>query len=85
MFADFDIDNKGHVLLRRISFDGFGFCETGEEVRGMDAEMSKRFLHLVDGDAVGSKEMSVILVQYFRENSDVIWKDALEEHDLLSH
>ena len=43
VFADFDIDNKGQAFLFRISFDGIGCNETGNEIRRMDEVTSNRF------------------------------------------
>ena len=83
VFADFDVDNEGRVFLVRISFDGFGCCRT-PEARAMDTDTSRTWIDLVEADSVGSDELSVILSRYFEDNSDVIWKDALKEHDLLS-
>lgn len=30
-----------------------------------------------------SDSLATILLEYFTDNSDVIWKDALEQHGLL--
>lgn len=83
VFADFDVDNEGCVFLIRISFDGYGCCDTTGKARIMSPDRSRKLVDLIEADDVVSGELAVILSQYFRENSDVIWKDALEEHDLL--
>ncbi len=49
----------------------------------MSLEGSKRFISLVENDDVISEDLATIISGYFRENSDVIWKDALEEHALI--
>ena len=82
VFADFDFDENGCITLLRISFDGFGCCQTGGEVRSMNPELSKRFINLVEANDM-SESLGAILSQYFTVNSDVIWKDALERHGLL--
>ena len=84
VFADFDVDSDGCVFLLRISFDGYGCCSTAEKARRMSPDISKRLIRLVESDDVASGEFAAILSQYFSENSDVIWKDALQEHDLIS-
>src|SRR5262249_31859335 len=83
VFADFDLDNKGRIFLLRISFDGYGCCTTAKDVRPMSPDISNRLIHLVEANNFGSGELAAILSQYFRENSDVIWLDALEAHNLL--
>ena len=84
VFADFDVDNNDRVFLARISFDGYGCCPTTGKVSGMAGEFSKSFIRLIETNEVSSGELATILSQYFRENSNVIWKDALEDHDLLA-
>ncbi|CAN5425989.1 hypothetical protein BH18ACI3_BH18ACI3_15180 [soil metagenome] len=83
VFADFDVDGEGCVLLVRISFDGFGCCYTAEKIRSMSSEISRTWIDLVEADDTRAEVMSTILSQYFLANSDVIWKDALEEHHLV--
>lgn len=83
VFADFDVDEWGRVFLVAISFDGYGFCRTAESIQLMSLDRSKRFMSLVENDNVVSEELRTIISEYFRENSDVIWKDALEDHALI--
>ena len=83
VFADFDLDDQGCAFLLRISFDGYGCCRTAGKASTMSSEVSERLVHLIEADDVASGELAAILSTYFQENSDVIWKDALEEHDLL--
>lgn len=82
VFADFDIDTNGRALLVRISFDGFGCCRT-EDARPMSSEVSARFIRIIEEGNVATREFAAVLENYFTENQDVIWKDALEEHGLL--
>jgi hypothetical protein len=83
VFADFDVDDDGSVFLLRISFDGYGCCSTMGKARPMNQTDSKRFVSLIERNSVTSVEFNNIVSKYFRENSDVIWKDALIEHGLL--
>lgn len=85
VFADFDVDSEGCVFLARISFDGYGCCETGRRIRSMDREMSGSFLQLLEADEVRAKEMAELLYRYFQENNHVIWRDALEEHAFVNN
>ncbi|HQU90754.1 MAG TPA: hypothetical protein PLK77_00580 [Pyrinomonadaceae bacterium] len=83
MFADFDLDEEGRIFLLRISFDGYGCCTTAEFGRIMSSEGSEEFVRLIESDQVNVPEMRSILSAFFKENSDVIWKDALLETTLL--
>ena len=83
VFADFDTDDASLVSLRRISFDGFGCCEPKEPTRKMDPEASRSLLNAIDSGGLEDLLIQDILRKYFRENADVIWSDALTEHELL--
>lgn len=82
VFADFDTDDAGIVALRRISFDGYGCCET-ESITKMSSGDSRLLLDAVARGELGSVQVEAALRKYFHENKDVIWSDALAEHDLL--
>ncbi len=83
VFADFDTDDAGIVSLHRISFDGFGCCEPIASTTKMNAEASHSLLHAMASGDLETLQVEDILRKYFRENADVIWSDALTEHDLL--
>ena len=83
VFADFEADDAGIISLRRISFDGYGCCRVGESIRKMSPGDSGLLLSAVAHDQLESGEIEEILRRYFRVNDDVIWSDALTEHDLL--
>ena len=83
MFADFDTDDADIISLRRISFDGFGCCEAGDAITRMSSDDSRLLLDAIARGELGSVEVEETLRRYFRENNDVIWSDALAEHDLL--
>jgi hypothetical protein len=83
VFADFDIDDADIISLRRISFDAYGCCEVGESITRMSAGDSRLLLDAIARRELGSAEVEETLRRYFRENKDVIWSDALAEHDLL--
>ena len=82
VFADFDVEN-GQAQLVRISFDGYGCCNLEGFPRKMNAVDSDRFIQMIEARSVDQVEMSEILTRYFKENTDVIWKDALAESELL--
>lgn len=84
VFADFDIDPDGRVFLIRISFDGYGCCDTGGNISRMAMDDSRTLSQLVETDDVDCDEVRQILRRYFQLNKEVIWRDALEEHELIN-
>ena len=83
MFADFDRDDSDIVSLRRISFDGYGCCEVGDSIRRMSSGGSRLILDAIARGELESAQVEETLRTYFRENRDVIWSEALPQHDLL--
>jgi hypothetical protein len=82
-FADFDIDPNGSVFLVRISFDGYGCCQTGTNITRMPLNESGILVEAVNADDVDRKDIRDILSWYFQQNDNVIWRDALEEFELV--
>ena len=83
MFADFDFDSSGRVFLRRISFDGYGCCRVEEVAKRMTIDDSRILLDSIDRGEVDDPRIETLLRTYFRENMDVIWRDALVSHELV--
>jgi hypothetical protein len=83
VFADFNIDSDGRVYLVRISFDGYGCCATEGKVARLTLDESRTLVKLVNTDDVNRDEIGEILYRYFDQNKNVIWRDALVEHELL--
>jgi len=83
VFADFDADQTGVISLRRISFDGFGCYEMEEPNPRMEPVDSRLLLESINQSKVGIRQVEEILQRFFRANAEVIWSDALAEHDLL--
>ena len=84
VFADFDVDESGNIFMLRISFDGYGCCHTEGKTTTMSPDRSKRLIFLAEANDVASGEVAAILSEFFRQNSGVIWTDALEDHGLLN-
>jgi hypothetical protein len=83
VFADFNIDSDGRVYIVRISFDGYGCCTTDGKVTRVPLDESRKLVKLVNTDDVNRDEIREILYRYFDQNKNVIWRDALVEHQLL--
>lgn len=82
VFADFDTDDSSIISLRRISFDGYGCCEV-ETTTSMSSGDSRLLLDAIARGELESVQVELVLRKFFRECKDVIWNDALAEHDLL--
>jgi len=83
VFADFDKDEAGLIFLRRISFDGFGCCRAAESITKMSPGDSQLLLNAISRGGVESVQVEETLRRYFQENKNLIWGDALAEHELL--
>jgi hypothetical protein len=83
VFADFNVDSDGRIYLIRISFDGYGCCETEGEVTRIPVAESKALVKLIEMDDVNCDDIREMLYRYFDQNQSVIWRDALVEHGLL--
>ncbi len=85
VFADFGVDEKGCLYLLRISYDGYGCCEPEEQsnLGVIGKESSTRLIALIKSNDLGKPEASSILKEYFLENRDKLWPEALNEHGLV--
>jgi hypothetical protein len=81
VFADFDVAPDGRVYAVRVSFDGYGCCDA-IGIGRMSAADSELLLAMVKKGSFDGSAAS-ILRTYFQQNRDSLWRDALEEHDLL--
>jgi hypothetical protein len=81
-FADFDVDPDGRVYAVRVSFDGYGCCHAPADVGRMSERDSAALLALVNRGVLAA-DVAPILRSYFQRNRDVLWSDALAEHEVL--
>jgi hypothetical protein len=82
VFADFDELGDECVTLRRISFDGYGCCETEGRCSKMSSTDATTLINSIREEDVNEQSILDILCRYFAENSSIIWSDALDEHQL---
>lgn len=83
VFADFDTDDDSLISLRRISFDGYGCCRIEPSISKMSSADSRLLLDSIARGDVNTEQVADVLRRYFAAHTDVIWGDALAEHDLL--
>ncbi len=82
VIADFDVLADECVTLRRISFDGFGCCETEGRCSKMSPSDSTTLINSIREKDVNRQPVRDILCRYLAENASSIWADALDEHQL---
>lgn len=83
VFANFTVDYFGILALETISFDGFGACRVDGLTTRMSRRDSRMLLESVVCHQLASPLVEELLRRYLRENADVLWRDAMLQHDLL--
>ena len=83
VYADFESDCENSVFFRRVSFDGYGCYETVGECTRMSAGDSDKLIDAIRLNDVNNDHIRDILLRYFKENSNFVWRDALIEHRLI--
>jgi hypothetical protein len=71
------------LYLVRISFDRYGCCDAPADVGRMSREDSSLLLGMDARNAVDPRAAEPILRNYFAENQERLWDDALREHGLV--
>jgi hypothetical protein len=82
VFADFNELPDECITLRRISFDGYGCCETEGRCSKMSSADATTLINAISEKDVNKESVLDVLRRYFAENSSIIWSDALDEHQL---
>ena len=89
VFADFvSVKQNGELVLKlcRISFDGYGCCDIGEDdcltTIAETAAIKKFGLNSTTSE---SERRAVIGIfkDFFNRNKSIIWEDALRDNNLL--
>jgi hypothetical protein len=83
VFLDFNYTTTKRINLLRISFDGYGCCELGNEAKCLDEQSSKEFIHEIGKDILDQEKIPKLVLDLIRLNKDNIWTDALEEYKLV--
>jgi hypothetical protein len=82
VFADFDIEDGTHVVLRRISFDGFGCYGAPKKLPRMSLDHSRILIESLARGEFGGPEVEQSLRTYFRNIADTIEaREALCTHE----
>jgi hypothetical protein len=84
VYIDFNESKEGLITLCRISFDCFGCCNIGDAAKPLNAEMSRQFIEEIQKDILDQKILTCIIKEIIKINKEFIWKEALEEYNLLA-
>lgn len=82
VFLDFNNHDNSRISLKRISFDGYGCCELGDDVTPLDTEDSQVFKTLFKENLKEQEVLLTIIKKSIALNRQHIWADALEEYSL---
>jgi len=83
VFLDFNYTADKRISLCRISFDGYGCCDLGNEANSLDDTSSKAFMDEMRKDNLDQENITKIVFELTHLNRDKIWMDALEEYGLI--
>jgi hypothetical protein len=83
VFLDFNNFDNDRICLKRISFDGYGCCELSAQVIPLDKGDSQIFKTLFKENLNDQSLLLTIVKKSIALNKQEIWKDALEEFELL--
>lgn len=83
IFIDFNKTKDNRISLCRISFDGYGCCNLHKNTMCLDSKSSKAFVDEISKDNLEQQKIKKLVLELIQLNKDHIWKDALDEFNLL--
>lgn len=83
VYLDFNNVAEGHILLKRISFDGYGCCHLSDKAVPVDHADSQDFKAMLRSGILDQPRLRTIVKKTIWDNRALIWNDALAEYDLL--
>ncbi|MDT3367573.1 MAG: hypothetical protein LIR40_02875 [Bacteroidota bacterium] len=88
VFIDFNNCEDDKICLVRISFDGYGCCNLGDNAIPLNKEDSAIFKKILQNQMVNQSIMDQHTIEktikkVISLNESLIWADALEEYQLI--
>lgn len=83
VFIDFNYSTDNRINLCRISFDGYGCCNLDNDAKCLDDQSSKDFVDEIGKDNLDQDKIRKFVLELVRLNKENIWRDVLEEYNLL--
>ncbi len=79
-----DFNRRGNLIaLERISFDGYGCCNVGNQSFPMDEKDSMIFKKMMNSEIINQDVLTTIVKKTIADNKHFIWEDALKEYKLI--
>ncbi len=82
VFIDFDNSDDDRICLKRISFDGYGCCQLGDNANPLSPDDSKYFKNIYEDNLNDQSALLTIIKKAITLNKQNIWADALEKYEL---
>ena len=82
VFIDFNNCEEDKICLARISFDGYGCCDLGNQTVPLNKQDSRIFKEIVQDQIKDQDMLAAIVKRAISLNKEWIWLDALEEYQL---
>jgi hypothetical protein len=82
VFIDFIIDPQNRILLKRISFDGYGCCELDNDPVPLESDDSDRFRTMLNNGQLHDPAFELLIQKAIDLNRWQVWEDALKEYGL---
>jgi len=82
VFLDFNNNADNKVYLKRISFDGYGCYDLGEQSIPLNAEDSKAFKDVIQNDIKNQNVLLTIVKKAILLNKKLLREDVLKEYHL---
>ena|ERR1041385_3056496 len=82
VFIDFNDYDKERVCLKRISFDGYGCCELGDNPIPLSLEDSLAFKQIINNNLNDQDLLLSIIKKTLALNKTLVLQDALKEYNL---
>lgn len=83
VYMDFDVNDENEIQLVRISFDGYGCCESDEYALPLNFIDSEDFLIEIEKEEFDQDQMSRWVFHMIYINRSWIWQEALKEYNLI--
>jgi hypothetical protein len=82
VFMDFENCEHECIRLKRISFDGYGCCDLGDQAIPMNEVDSRVFKEIIEARLSDEARLTTIVKKTISSNKKLIWVDALNEYGL---
>ncbi len=76
VFIDYNKTKNNQISVVRISFDGFGCCNLGNEVELLNQDDSGLFIKEINKEYLNQEAITALVKKSIEKNAKNIWTDA---------